>query len=79
MDSKLVVEQMSGRWQVKHADMIPLAAQARELAGRFRTVDFTWIPRAENAYADRLANAAMDAAAEALLDVASDTVHVRSR
>ncbi|APE09624.1 bifunctional RNase H/acid phosphatase [Rhodococcus sp. 2G] len=74
MDSKLVVEQMSGRWQVKHADMIPLAAQARELAGRFRSVDFTWIPRAENAHADRLANAAMDAAAEALLDVASDTV-----
>ena len=74
MDSKLVVEQMSGRWQVKHADMIPLAAQARELAGRFRSVDYTWIPRAENAYADRLANAAMDAAAEALLDVASDTV-----
>ncbi|MEU5843196.1 bifunctional RNase H/acid phosphatase [Rhodococcus sp. NPDC047139] len=73
MDSKLVVEQMSGRWQVKHPDMIPLAAQARELAGRFRSVDFTWIPRAENAYADRLANAAMDAAAQAPLDTVAGT------
>ncbi len=25
MDSKLVVEQMSGRWQIKHADMRDLA------------------------------------------------------
>lgn len=67
MDSKLVVEQMSGRWQVKHPDMIPLAAAAREVAARFRRVEYTWIPRAENAYADRLANVAMDAAAEALV------------
>ena len=74
MDSKLVVEQMSGRWQVKHPDMIPLAARARELAGRFHSVDFTWIPRAENSYADRLANAAMDAAAETSLDAAPRTV-----
>ncbi|UYP17530.1 bifunctional RNase H/acid phosphatase [Rhodococcus sp. Z13] len=64
MDSKLVVEQMSGRWQVKHPDMKPLAAEARALAGRFARVSFTWIPRAENAHADRLANEAMDAAAE---------------
>jgi len=67
MDSKLVVEQMSGRWKVKHPDMIPLAAAARDVAARFRRVEYTWIPRAENAYADRLANVAMDAAAEALV------------
>ncbi|RMI29417.1 bifunctional RNase H/acid phosphatase [Nocardia stercoris] len=60
MDSKLVVEQMSGRWQVKHPDMIPLAARARQLAAGFDHVDYTWIPRAENSYADRLANQAMD-------------------
>ncbi|MGV9735887.1 bifunctional RNase H/acid phosphatase [Rhodococcus aetherivorans] len=63
MDSKLVVEQMSGRWKIKHPDMIPLAARARELARGFSRVEFTWVPRAENAYADRLANEAMDAAA----------------
>ena len=60
LDSKLVVEQMSGRWKVKHPDMIPLAAQARALAAKFDNVAFTWIPREQNAHADRLANAAMD-------------------
>jgi probable phosphoglycerate mutase len=60
MDSKLVVEQMSGRWQVKHPDMKPLAAEARTVfpAGR---VQYRWIPRKENKHADRLANEAMDA------------------
>ncbi|WP_330253634.1 bifunctional RNase H/acid phosphatase [Nocardia sp. NBC_00565] len=60
MDSKLVVEQMSGRWKIKHAAMIPLADRARRLVAGFDRVTFTWIPRAENSYADRLANEAMD-------------------
>ncbi len=60
MDSKLVVEQMSGRWKIKHASMIPLAEQARRLVAGFERVSFTWIPRAENSHADRLANEAMD-------------------
>lgn len=60
MDSKLVVEQMSGRWKVKHPDMIPLARRAGELAEQFDSVRYTWIPRAENSHADRLANEAMD-------------------
>jgi ribonuclease H / adenosylcobalamin/alpha-ribazole phosphatase len=64
MDSKLVVEQMSGRWQVKHPDLAELNAKARALASRFEQISYTWIPRAENSYADRLANEAMDAAAE---------------
>ncbi|MDF3308691.1 bifunctional RNase H/acid phosphatase [Rhodococcus sp. T2V] len=63
MDSKLVVEQMSGRWKVKHPDMIPLQRRASELARKFDSVTYTWIPRAENAHADRLANEAMDGAA----------------
>jgi ribonuclease H / adenosylcobalamin/alpha-ribazole phosphatase len=64
MDSKLVVEQMSGRWKVKHPDLAELHEQALALAQRFDRVSYTWIPRAENAHADRLANEAMDAAAE---------------
>ncbi|NLG55943.1 MAG: bifunctional RNase H/acid phosphatase [Rhodococcus sp.] len=60
MDSKLVVEQMSGRWKVKHPDMIPLNRQAADLARSFDEVTWTWIPRAENSHADRLANEAMD-------------------
>jgi probable phosphoglycerate mutase len=63
MDSKLVVEQMSGRWQIKNAGLRPLAAQAATLVRRFESVTFTWIPREENRHADALANKAMDAAA----------------
>nr|WP_245672575.1 bifunctional RNase H/acid phosphatase [Aldersonia kunmingensis] len=61
MDSKLVVEQMCGRWKVKHPDMIPLAARARELVARFDDVTFEWMPRLRNKRADKLANEAMDA------------------
>ncbi|MFD8707727.1 bifunctional RNase H/acid phosphatase [Kitasatospora sp. NPDC059648] len=60
MDSKLVVEQMSGRWKIKHPDMQPLAAEARTVFPRGR-VTYTWIPRERNKDADRLANEAMDA------------------
>ena len=60
MDSKLVVEQMSGRWQIKHPGLRPLAAEAARLVSRFRSVTFTWIPRERNRRADALANAAMD-------------------
>lgn len=63
MDSRLVVEQMSGRWQIKHPDMRPLAAKARETARALGRVSYTWVPRSRNAHADRLANQAMDAAA----------------
>ena len=65
MDSKLVVEQMSGRWKVKHPDMIPLhRAGAGSWRRGFDRVSYRWIPRAKNSHADRLANEAMDAAGE---------------
>ncbi|KHO19041.1 bifunctional RNase H/acid phosphatase [Mycolicibacterium setense] len=63
MDSKLVIEQMSGRWRVKHPDLIALQRRAAELAEGFERVSYAWIPRARNSHADRLANEAMDAAA----------------
>ena len=59
MDSKLVVEQMSGRWKIKHPDMQDLARAARELIGS-RSVTFEWVPREENSRADAAANAALD-------------------
>lgn len=65
LDSKLLVEQMSGRWKVKHPDLIELHAEARDRARRFERISYSWIPRARNTHADRLANEAMDAAAEA--------------
>jgi ribonuclease HI len=64
MDSKLVVEQMSGRWKIKHEDMRRLALQARDIAARITsaggTVRYEWIPREINKDADALSNVAMD-------------------
>jgi probable phosphoglycerate mutase len=53
---------MSGRWQIKHPGLRPLAAKAAALVRRFDSMAFTWIPRERNRHADALANAAMDAA-----------------
>jgi len=58
MDSKLVVEQMAGRWKIKHPDLQPLAIKAQGLAP-FGT-EWTWVPRAQNSAADALANMALD-------------------
>jgi len=63
MDSKLVVEQMSGRWKIKHPDMAELAAEARQLLTG-TPVRFEWIPRLQNSRADKLANLAMDMRAD---------------
>ncbi|MFN2560398.1 MAG: bifunctional RNase H/acid phosphatase [Jatrophihabitans sp.] len=63
MDSKLVVEQMNGAWKIKHPALRELARTAAELVAQFDDVTFEWIPRAQNAHADRLANEAMDRAA----------------
>ncbi|MFD8150167.1 bifunctional RNase H/acid phosphatase [Streptomyces sp. NPDC059720] len=63
MDSKLVVEQMSGRWKIKHPDMKPLAAEAARVFPP-GSVTYEWIPRDRNKHADRLANEAMDAGAQ---------------
>ncbi|MDO5503857.1 MAG: bifunctional RNase H/acid phosphatase [Actinomycetia bacterium] len=64
LDSKLVVEQLSGRWKIKHADMRRLALQARDVAQAIvragGSVTYEWIPREENTAADRLSNIAMD-------------------
>ena len=59
MDSKLVVEQMSGRWKVKHPNMQKLVKQA------FATHDptlvtYQWIPREENSHADSILNDVLD-------------------
>lgn len=63
MDSRLVVEQMKGVWQVKNPGLRPLAREAAQLRSTFADVTFEWIPRERNKHADRLANEAMDEAA----------------
>lgn len=63
MDSKLVVEQMSGRWKIKHPDMMALGARVQKLIAS-KDVEFVWIPREQNGLADALANKAMDYAGD---------------
>jgi ribonuclease H / adenosylcobalamin/alpha-ribazole phosphatase len=63
MDSKLVIEQMSGRWQIKDPNLRSLARSAQDQARQLGRVSYVWVPRDRNARADRLANQAMDAAA----------------
>ncbi len=58
LDSKLIVEQMSGRWAIKNAALRELALQARRIRG---DVTYVWVPRAQNTAADRLVNEALDA------------------
>jgi probable phosphoglycerate mutase len=60
MDSKLVVEQMSGRWKVKNEGMQDLFQSMQKSIGT-RKISFEWIPRGQNGKADALANEAMDA------------------
>lgn len=58
MDSKLVIEQMAGRWKIKHSDMRSLAMRAHGLAPL--DTQWTWVPREKNSAADRLVNLALD-------------------
>ncbi len=70
MDSKLVVEQMAGRWKIKHADMKPLALQAQRLVSG--PVTWTWVPRASNKAADALVNEALDSVSGHVTRVGGD-------
>ena len=63
MDSKLVVEQVHGRWKIKNDALRQLAAKAESLLRKFERKSLSYVPRAENAAADKLANQGMDAAA----------------
>jgi probable phosphoglycerate mutase len=60
LDSKLIVEQLHGRWRVKDAKLIPLNAEARARLGRFRRWTASHVPRVQNRQADALCNEALD-------------------
>jgi probable phosphoglycerate mutase len=66
MDSKLVIEQMSGTWKIKHPDMQALAIKVHQLL-QGHPVGWTWIPREQNSRADALANQAMDSKESVIL------------
>jgi probable phosphoglycerate mutase len=79
LDSKLVVEQLSGRWKIKHPDMRELALRARAVLPPSQ-VTYTWVPRERNKHADRLANEALDAAARGeAWSPADSTAELRSQ
>lgn len=59
LDSRLVVEQMSGRWKIKHPDMQTLAIAAKN-AYPAHLVRYVWVPREQNRRADALVNEALD-------------------
>ncbi len=63
MDSELVVRQVTGVYRVKHADLIPLASQAKAMLRTFKTVAIAHVPRKENAAADAVVNQVLDAEA----------------
>ena len=62
MDSLLVVEQMRGRWKIKHPNMKPLALRAGELFASFPKRSIAHVPREANTIADALSNRAIDEA-----------------
>lgn len=59
LDSKLVVEQMSGKWKIRHPEMRELALQAKKIHAH-ELLKFVWVPRESNSHADRLVNEALD-------------------
>lgn len=60
MDSKLVSEQLSGRFKVKSAHLKPIIERIKILALELGGATYTHVLRAQNSEADRLANLALD-------------------
>jgi ribonuclease H / adenosylcobalamin/alpha-ribazole phosphatase len=60
-DSRLLIEQLAGRWKVKNPTLQQLHRQARSLLTRFGRVELEHVPRERNVEADRLANVGVDA------------------
>jgi ribonuclease HI len=62
LDSKLIVEQLAGRWRVKDSKLLPLWTAARRTLSAFDRWSATHVPRAQNSVADALCNLAIDRA-----------------
>ena len=60
-DSMLVIQQLAGKWKVKHANLRPLHEHARRLLDEYEHADLAHVPREQNVDADLLVNAALDA------------------
>lgn len=60
MDSRLVVEQLSGRFKIKSGNLKPLIIRIKEFEENFKSVKYTHVPREKNIQADFMANLALD-------------------
>jgi len=60
LDSLLIVEQLSGRWKVKHPAIRPLFAQVKNLLAQLDRWSVRHERRESNVAADALANLALD-------------------
>lgn len=81
-DSRLVVEQMNGKWRAKGGLYVPWADKAKMLLhqARFRySIRFRWIPREENTEADELSRIALSLAAVGLQTFSPSRLHVDNR
>lgn len=56
-DSRLIVNQVNGEFKVRTKRLVPLYLAVLELIKKFK-LNIKWIPREENAEADRLSNVA---------------------
>ena len=59
-DSKLVIEQVFGKWNCSHKNMIPLNNQIKKIKKQFVSIYGKWIPREENGDADEYSNVAIN-------------------
>lgn len=59
-DSKLLIEQLSGRYKIKHPNLKPLFDQIKIFEMELGSIKYTHVPRGKNTEADRLANKALD-------------------
>jgi len=59
-DSKLLIEQLAGRFKVRNPRLMELHAEVRELASGFRSIRYEHVPRERNREADRMANLGVD-------------------
>ena len=59
-DSKLVIEQVFGKWNCSHKNLIPLNNQINKIKKLFVSIYGKWIPREENGDADEYSNIAIN-------------------
>lgn len=57
-DSRLLVNQMSGKWKTHEGLYMKWYVEARELSRKYTKLQFQWIPREQNRLADELSREA---------------------